>query len=51
MSWNSTLTFVLGYLVTPAIAVGLAALVIHLILILREHRAARAIRSDSLLAL
>lgn len=49
MSWNSTLTFVLGYLLTPAIAVGAAALVIHLILMIRDYRVARAVRADSLL--
>lgn len=43
------LAFILGYLVTPALAVGAAALVIHLILLFTRYRSERAIRADSLL--
>jgi len=51
MGWTEILEFVLGYLVTPALAVGAAALVIHLILVIQSYRTARAIRADSLVPL
>lgn len=44
------LALVLGYLVTPALAVGAAALVIHLILLITRYRSERALRADSFLA-
>lgn len=48
MSWTDTLVFFLGYLLTPALAIGAAALVIHLILLIKSYRTERAIRADSL---
>jgi len=49
MTWPQVLAFVLGYLVTPALAVGAAALLIHLILLIQNYRLQRAIRADSLI--
>lgn len=51
MSPLEALAFILGYLVTPALAVGAAALVIHLILLFTKYRSERASRADSLLFL
>ncbi len=50
MTWSEVLAFVLGYLVTPALAIGAAALVIHLILLIQNYRFQRAMRADSLIA-
>lgn len=47
MSWLEALAFVLGYMVTPVLAVGAAALVIHIILIIQNYRFQRALRADS----
>lgn len=48
MNWNEVITFALGYLLTPALAVGAAALVIHIILKIQTFRAERANRADSI---
>jgi len=50
MTWPEILAFILGYLVTPALAVGAAALVIHLILLIQSYRSQRAMRADSFIA-
>lgn len=50
MKWLDTLAFILGYLITPALAVGAAALVIHLILLVQSYRSERALRADSWVA-
>lgn len=50
MTWSGVLAFVLGYLVTPALAIGAAALVIHLTLLIQSYRSQRAMRADSLTA-
>lgn len=41
------LVFILEYLVTPALAVGAAALVIHLILVIQNYRQDRDTRANS----
>lgn len=47
MHWRDVLGFVLGYLVVPALCVGAAALVIHVILLIANYRSQRALRADS----
>lgn len=49
MNWTEVIIFTLGYLLTPALAVAAAALLIHIILKLQTRRAERAVRADSLL--
>lgn len=49
MNWTEVLAFSLGYLVTPALAVGAAAFVIHVILKFQKYSAERALRADSLI--
>lgn len=49
MSWTEVVIFALGYLLTPALAVCAATLVIHIILKVQTFRAERASRADSLI--
>lgn len=47
MHWRDVVGFILGYLVVPALCVGAAALVIHVILLIVNYRSQRALRADS----
>ena len=48
MNWTEVIIFALGYLLTPALAVAAAALLIHIILKIQTFRAERAVRADSI---